>query len=470
MTDSDSVAPNVSDTSNAPASAVVPALPAPLLLLGGGLVASEVAGRLLHLDRGTMLAGGLLAGGWWLFSRRGPRPVRPRPRGIDGWQERCEGLLAQYGRLLGEEQRDATVAIRRAELGALKSAESPLRPLGVALASSGPPAEELQPRFLSALRGPQPLRLHWGRRLPAVSGDWRWGSGFEACDLVLFHLQRPLRAADLRWLEALPTGQPVWLLLEEQQGAGVAADLGHELLGLWPGAAAERLLRWDGRAESLEDSLAPLAAWLAREGRRLPERTALRRLECLHGRWQAELEALRRCEWQRLMRRTQWLVAAGVIATPLPSADLLVLASANGLMLQEMARLWNCPWEGETLRAAALELGRAALALGLVEWSTQALVGALRLHHAGWLVGGTLQALSAAYLTRVVGHAMADVLALSSGVAEADLEAIRRQAPMLVARAAEAEKVDWPSFLQQGLDWLGQQAGPAGAASLQQTT
>jgi hypothetical protein len=205
---------------------------------------------------------------------------------------------------------------------------------------------------------------------------------------------------------------------------------------------------------------------LEREGGGLAERTALRRLAQLHARWQSDLEGLRRAECQRLLRRTQWLVAAGVITAPLPSVDLLVLACANGLMLQEMARLWDCPWQADTLRAAALELGRAALALGLVEWSSQALAAAFRLHHAGWLIGSTLQALSAAYLTRVVGHAMADVLALSAGVPEADLEAIRRRAPILVARAAEAEKLDWPSFLQQGIDWLRQQGGPGAAAAV----
>jgi hypothetical protein len=125
-----------------------------------------------------------------------------------------------------------------------------------------------------------------------------------------------------------------------------------------------------------------------------------------------------------------------------------------------MARLWDCPWQVESLRQAALELARASLALGLVEWSSQALATALRLHHAGWLVGGTLQALSAAYLTRVVGHAMADVLALSAGVSEPDLAAIKRQAPVLVARAAEAARLDWPAFLEQGRSWL-QQRPPA---------
>jgi hypothetical protein len=122
-------------------------------------------------------------------------------------------------------------------------------------------------------------------------------------------------------------------------------------------------------------------------------------------------------------------------------------------MLREMAQLWDCPWSLEQLRAAATELARAALAQGVVEWSTQALAAAVKLHGATWLVGGALQALSAAYLTRVVGRAMADTLALSAGVAEPDLAAIRREAPLLVARAAEEEKLDWAAFLRQGRRW-----------------
>ena len=73
-------------------------------------------------------------------------------------------------------------------------------------------------------------------------------------------------------------------------------------------------------------------------------------------------------------------------------------------------------------------------------------------------MGGALQALSAAYLTRVVARSMADMLALSAGVSEPDLAEIKRQAPLLVARAAEAEKLDWAGFLDQGRQWLRSQS------------
>ena len=173
--------------------------------------------------------------------------------------------------------------------------------------------------------------------------------------------------------------------------------------------------------------------------------------------------------WQRLLQRTQWTVAAGVVIAPLPSLDLLVLAAANGLMLQEMAELWECPWSLEQLQAAAAELGKAALTQGVVEWSSQSLAALVKLHGATWLVGSALQALSAAYLTRVVGRAMADYLALAAGVPEAELQALlQRQAPLLVAQAAEAEQLNWGAFLQQGRQWLQQQAG--GGASLNPTS
>lgn len=448
-------------------SSLVPLLPPgwrhPLLVLGGGLLASEAMAEILHLPSSTLVGGGLLAGGWWLLSQR-RRRLKPRlPSSLAGWKERCEQLLEQFARLAPPDREDC-VDPRRVQLRALLDGEAG-RPLSLALASSQPPATDLQAVFQQALQGPRRLRLHWGQPLPAWSEDWRWGGLHEGCDLLLFHLRTPLRASDLRWLECLPADQPVWLLLE-----GEGADTGApqaELRSLWPAADPDRLLPWDGRAATLPTSLAPLGAWLEREGGCLPERTSLRRLAALHGRWQAELERLRRGHWQRLQHRTQWVVAAGVIAAPLPSVDVLVLTCANALMLREMARLWDCSWDSEALRAAALELARAALGLGLVEWSSQALATALRLHHAGWLVGGALQALSAAYLTRVVGHAMADVLALSAGVSEPDLEAIRQQAPLLVARAAEAEKLDWAAFLEQGRDWLRKQSAPAAGTVLQ---
>ena len=156
------------------------------------------------------------------------------------------------------------------------------------------------------------------------------------------------------------------------------------------------------------------------------------------------------------MLRSQWLVAAGVFASPVPSADLLLLTAVNGLLLKEMAELWQCQWTSEQLQAAAVELGRTALGLGALEWGSQALASLLKLHGATWMVGGAMQALAAAYFTRVVARSMADYLALAAGVPEHELVALRQKLPLLVAAAVEQERLDWPRFATQARQWLAQ--------------
>jgi uncharacterized protein (DUF697 family) len=379
---------------------------------------------------------------------------------VEAWIERCQGLLTRFEQFEAE---PATLARRQQDLERVLALRSGAA-LRLGVVGTHALAAASQPALAAALRCRHGVRLSCGHPLPSASSDWAWPEPFAQCDALLYHLPLPLQAADLRWLEALPPGLPLWLLLPfdpaldpDQRQARLT-----DLCSQWPAADPARLLAWDGSEAGLKPALAPLTGWLAQEGLSLRSATPLRCLEALHSAWQAELERLRRREFRLLQQRTQWLVAAAVFVAPLPTVDVLVLAVANGLMLQEMARLWDCPWTPEQLRPAAQELARAALALGVVEWSTQALAGLVRLEGATWLAGGALQALSAAYLTRVVGHAMADVLALSAGVAAPDLERIRREAPLLVARAAEAERIDWAGFLQQGRDWLRSEAGQLG--------
>ena len=145
-----------------------------------------------------------------------------------------------------------------------------------------------------------------------------------------------------------------------------------------------------------------------------------------------------------------------MFASPLTSVDLLAVAVANGLMINEMAEIWGTSIKPDVLQEAAAQLARAALAQGVVEWTGQALLGLAKLDGGTWLAAGAIQALSAAYLTRVVGRSMADWLALTAGVAEPDLAALQQQAPLLVAKAAEEERLNWSGFLQDSRQWLPQ--------------
>ncbi|MEB3171298.1 MAG: YcjF family protein [Synechococcaceae cyanobacterium] len=425
--------------------------------VGGGLLL-DFGLRLSHLSLSAAAgSAALLAGGWWLLRRRPGALAAQLPTSVAGWLQRLEQLQGQFQVLAPSEAVDTLAAERAAELAQLRQR---LERPGLQLALVGrqlPPARWQRP-LAEALRSRWPLSLHWGHPLPGWQPQRPWPHPFGDCELLLYHLHWPLAAADLRWLQAIPADLPVWLWLADPAGLD-GEQVRAELAALLPERAQAPLLLWDGSAEGLQGTFAPLAALLESGGSELRQTARLRALAQLHGRWQAELEGLRRHAFERLQQRTQWLVAAGVVASPVASVDLLVLAVANGLMLRQMARLWGCDWSAEQLQAAAAELAKAALAFGVVDWSTQALAGLARWHGATWLVGSAVQALSAAYLTRVVGRAMADLLARSVGVSEPDLERIKREAPLVVAAAAEAEKLDWSAFLQQGRQWLA--AAPA---------
>jgi uncharacterized protein len=432
-------------------------LPLAALVVGGAGVV-DLGLRLSHLSLSSALGcSAVVLGGWWLLRRpaAGSSAVA-LPRHVPGWLERLRRLEGQFAALeaaaAGDAQTAAAAGRRSTEWVELQ-AQLQRQGLAVAVVGRDLPPASLHAPLAEALRSRLPLTLHWGQPLPSWQGDRDWPRLFAGCELLIYHLHWPLAAADLRWLQAIPEQLPVHLLIQGASGVESQLVLAELQALLGPAQSCPALL-WDGQPASLSAVLAPLAEQLHRDGASLRQARQLRELAALHSRWQAELEQLRREAFQRLQQRTQWLVAAGVVASPVLSLDLLVLAVANGLMLREMARLWDCPWSAEQLQAAAAELARAALAFGVVDWSSQALAGLARWHGATWLVGSAVQALSAAYLTRVVGRAMADLLARSAGVSEPDLERIKREAPLVVAAAAEAEKLDWASFLQQGRQWL----------------
>ena len=460
-------------------SAAASSLATPLKRWGGiGVVA--VGGwlgtdLLLHVGHG--ISHGLLdlgltgAGLLWLQGRLGRTRPALAPTSVQGWLGRCDRLLEQF-KALEDEAAPEPVAAQQHRREQLQLLRTSLANPSVQLAVAGtilPPAS-CQPQLMEPLRSSQGLCLRWGEPLPRGSADWVWPLGLADSDLLLYCLHLPLSAADLRWLEARPNGQPAWVLAQLPEAGEVPAAWIAELQQQLPQLPPDNLLAWNGDAADLPRALAPLGDSLRQQGGDLRRSARLRRVQDLHQQWLLQLEQRRRQQWRQLQQKTQWIVAAGVMAAPGAGLDLLVLTIANGLMLQQMARLWDCPWTLEQLRAAASELAQAALGLGVIEWSNQALATLLRLHGAGWLVGGAVQALSAAYLTRVVGHAMADMLALSSGLSEPNLAAIKAQAPALVQQAAEAEKLDWPAFVDQARSWLKQQSsGTAGLTLAPQT-
>ncbi|QBE69461.1 hypothetical protein SynWH8101_1879 [Synechococcus sp. WH 8101] len=418
-----------------------------LLWAGGSLLFGQwVCADVLHLPGGGLGVLVVGAGVWWL-SRPAAAARFQAPTTLPGWVQRCRDVLDQFDRLEEPLEESGAREERQRQLDALLERSGPLAMAVVASAGVAFPERQ---QLEQALAGPSPLQLSLAHPLTTNTGSWTLPDALEHQDALLFLLPLPLRAADFLRLEQIADDQPAWLLVERNVGA--EADLCAQLPERWH----DRLLIWDGTPTALRPLLQPLRRLLQQPQRSL-DATRQRLLARLHQRWQAELEQRRRERFRNLLQRSQWLVAGAVVVSPLPSGDLVAVAVGNGLMLREMAQVWDCPWTSEVLQVAARHLGAAALAQGVVEWSGQALLGFAKLDGGSWLAAGALQALSAAYLTRVVGASMADWMALNAGVAEPDLALLKQQAPLLVAQAAERERLDWNGFLQQAREWTSAQ-------------
>ena len=409
------------------------------VLMGSALLGSGfVLGDLLHSSLGSagLLAAGA-AGLWWLGSSR-TAPSDRLPQSPLALLDHCRALLAQFDALQlplsGREQElDHLVALGQRQERHVLLAGAAADPATI---------EKVQSHF----RGAAALQLHLARSLPLAPREWLWPQELLESDQLIYLLQGDPSAADLRWLQATPEDLPLLVLAQ--------AEASKEQLESWRLQLGSRFTLV-GCDQALPLEVVPLS-----HQRQI---TQLRSLRQLHGRWQVELEAERRLRLQPLVLRSQWLVAAGVFASPVPSVDLLLLTVVNGLLLKEMAELWQCSWTSEQLQAAATELGRTALGLGALEWGSQALAGVLKLHGSTWMVGGVMQALAAAYFTRVVARAMADYLALAAGVPSAELPALKHKLPLLVATAVEQERLDWPAFAEQARDWITQQNSTSSA-------
>ncbi|WP_067326359.1 YcjF family protein [Synechococcus sp. MIT S9504] len=402
----------------------------------------------LHIPGGGLGIAVAATGLWWLS--RPPKPSGFRePTSLKAWIERCERVLNQFAELEEVLGLQGLRSSRETELRRIEGFDAPLT-LGV-VATEGsdlPATDQLQ----QALVGVSSLDLCLANPLPVTSTSWCWPDDLQELDVLLHVLSLPLRAADLLWLDQLPADRPVWLLL--RSSAGKSADDHLEALRCQlPERWHQWLLPWSGQAIELRGVLQPVRQQLMRS-ERVRQGTRQRLLSNLHRRWQADLETLRRERFRLLLQRSQWIVAGVVIASPVPSVDLLAVAVGNGLMVKEMATIWSCPWSAEVLQVVARQLGSAALAQGVVELSGQALLGLAKLDGASWIAAGAMQGLSAAYLTRVVGVSLADWMALNAGVAEPDLEELKRQAPLLVARAAEQERLNLAGFARQAREWI----------------
>ena len=141
------------------------------------------------------------------------------------------------------------------------------------------------------------------------------------------------------------------------------------------------------------------------------------------------------------------LIAAAVFASPIPSIDVLSMTIFNSLMIKEIKAIWNCNWSPEILEKVSKEIIKTAIAQGVIEWSGQALLNISKFHGPNYILTGSFQAISAAYLSRVVSRSLADFMAIEKGVTKPDLEFIKNNSEKIVENAFESEKINWKSLI-----------------------
>lgn len=124
---------------------------------------------------------------------------------------------------------------------------------------------------------------------------------------------------------------------------------------------------------------------------------------------QNELNQLRRDRTLPLIERYQWIAAGAAFVNPLPSLDMVATAAITGKMIQELAKTYQIQLSLDRATEIAGVLAKTLIQMGVVEASSQLLSAVLKGNAATYVVGGTLQCVGAAYLTRMAGLSLVEL-------------------------------------------------------------
>ncbi|MFN9645907.1 MAG: YcjF family protein [Cyanobacteriota bacterium] len=153
----------------------------------------------------------------------------------------------------------------------------------------------------------------------------------------------------------------------------------------------------------VEALLRRIAAVLHAEGEELIADNLLLQCRQLGDASRRLLDRQRRRDAEAIVDRHMWIGAGVLLVTPLPGVDLLGAAAVNAQMVIEIGRVYGVELGRETARDLALSVGRTLAGLGLIKGGMGLLSGALALQVPALLVSRAIQAVSAAWLTRVAG-------------------------------------------------------------------
>ena len=414
------------------------ALKQPILLGGLGLSATLWLLQTVHIsifDSSTLLSAMALATGLWWWRRRDPLPASPRPIAppvvdrsrVEAALSRVTGLIAS---LVAESGGDHLLEVDyghqaeqiRAELD---RADLRLAVVGDRYTGKTTLVEVLTP----ALQGSNPPSL----TEVALTGDSP-PPDLLTYDGVVLVTDGDLTESRVTWLhQRLLTGQGALLVFTktdhyspgdrqtlidqlQQRCQDLPAPVPVVAVAVAPRPTKVRRHQADGGLqECLEPSpmvLDPLPQVmrdnLLTAQASLVAATALRQAEALTQQVQTDLNQVRRQRALPLVEQLQWVAGAAAFANPVPSLDLLATVAINGQLIMDLGQIYGFNLSLEQAKVAAGTLASLTVKLGLVELSSQALSAVLKSHVATYLAVGTVQGLSAAYLTRMAGLSLID--------------------------------------------------------------
>jgi uncharacterized protein len=115
------------------------------------------------------------------------------------------------------------------------------------------------------------------------------------------------------------------------------------------------------------------------------------------------LNEIRRDRSLPVIEQYQWIAAAAAFANPVAALDLVATAAVNAQMLVDLSGTYQQKFSLTQAQTASGTIGKLMVQLGLVELSTNAIASFLKSNAVTYIAGGTIQGISAAYLTRVAG-------------------------------------------------------------------
>ncbi len=138
------------------------------------------------------------------------------------------------------------------------------------------------------------------------------------------------------------------------------------------------------------------------------------RLQQLQKLAQSGLQKIRHNQGQVIISRYQWLNAGVIFASPIPAVDLIASVAINARLLMELSKLYDRSLNLKQAQKMAASMVEILIKLGCVEVATVAIATQasyfLKTNAVTYAVGGTVQAVSAAYLTYIGGVSFLDYL------------------------------------------------------------